>query len=119
MQPLNWYFERVRSMSPAEIIWRVRSLLRNAADRPRFALNLYPSLPLVLQGLELSDIGPEFRLHSWDPGVYGSEQLRADEVEWQTHLFERAKKLLNHQISFFSLRDCHLGSTIDWNKDYE
>lgn len=119
MQTLNWYLRRLRSMSAREMLWRVQSTVQTALDRPRFAAGLYPSLPLLPNGLGLLGVGPEFRLHDWDPCLYRSQQLRADEAEWLTHLLERAKKLLDHRISFFALADCYLGDSIDWNREYE
>ncbi len=33
MQTLNWYLNRIRSMSPGEVLWRARSLVRDRLDR--------------------------------------------------------------------------------------
>ena len=119
MQPLNWYVERLRGMSPAEVLWRIRSAIRDQLDRPRFALGLYRSVPSTPTRSELANIEPGFRLCDWDPHAYRSQELRPDEVCWQAGLRERAEKLLNHRINFFSLDDCHLGEVIDWNRDHE
>lgn len=119
MQSVNWYLQRLRSMSAAEVWWRVRSVVRDQLDRPRFALGLYPSLPLVPQRSELEDVGPGFRLHDWDLCAYRSYQLQADEECWMVGLRERAEKLLHHRLSFFSLDNCHVGDPIDWNRDHE
>ena len=119
MQSLSWYVERLRGMSPAEVLWRIRSTVRDQLDRPRFALGLYPSLPSMSPASELADVGPGFRLCDWESRAYRSQQLQPDEERWQAGLRERAEKLLSHKISFFSLDDCYLGDPIDWNRDHE
>jgi hypothetical protein len=119
MQSFNWYLQRLRSMSLPEVLWRARSALRDQVDRPRFALGLYPSLPVESRPSELATGGPAFRIHNWPAAQYRNGPLRPDEREWQRRLLERADKLLRHQIGFFSLTDCDLGEVIDWNRDYE
>ncbi len=119
MQTLNWYVQRLRGMSASEVIWRVRSTMRDQLDRPRFALGLYPSVPRTLTETGAFDTGSSFRLGAWEKDSYAGQSMRADETLWHTRLRDRAEKLLNHHISFFSLEDCALGDSIDWNRDYE
>lgn len=119
MQSIKWYLERLRSMSPTEVLWRVRSAVRDQVDKPRFALGLYPSPSIPQDPSELVDVGPKFRLHDWEMHPYGAPRLGTDEAAWHADLVQRADKLLNHRISFFSLEDCHIGNPIDWNRDHE
>lgn len=119
MQSVNWYLQRLRSMSADEVWWRVRSVVRDQLDRPRFALGLYPSPPLTPNRPELVDVGPQFRLHDWAHCAYDPRPLQTDEQGWMGTLRDRAEKLLNHRISFFSLDDCYVGDPIDWNRDHE
>ena len=42
MQSLNWYVNRLRTMTPREVAWRVSDAARDGLDRGRFAMRLYP-----------------------------------------------------------------------------
>ncbi len=89
--------------------------MRDEADRYRIALGLFPSSkiehPLDVQpGFRVSEI----QVGEWAAGVTGDQ-----EMEWLRKLVARADKILDHRFSFFNLKDCYLGDSIDWNKDHE
>jgi hypothetical protein len=102
-------------MSFGELAWRLKSRIRDEVDWYRFRLGLYPSTkiedPLDTQfGFRLSDI---------EVGEWASASAGDQEFEWLKKVVARADKILEHRFSFFNLKDCCLGDSIDWNKDHE
>ncbi|MDX1382492.1 MAG: heparinase II/III family protein, partial [Thermoanaerobaculia bacterium] len=93
----SWLWRRMRAMGPAEIAWRLASMVRHAAMRaaPRWA-------PIV-QGSS----GPALEI---DLGEVDGEARRA--------ITATARSWLEHRGSFLWLRDVDLGPTIDWHRDY-
>lgn len=119
MQPLHWYVRRLQSMSATELLWRVRSTVRDVCDRPRFALGLYPSHPPMLVPSRADSTKVDVHIGGWGDVPIQSSALGSDLESWNIPLRKRADKILNHTLSFFSLPDCHVGETIDWNRDHE
>jgi hypothetical protein len=112
MQSVDWYVNRLRTMSAAEIAWRVSGIARDAADRVRFALNRYPQASDVPSGTP-----PGLRLTDVPVGWIGlAEEPLAT---WRGALVARADRVLVHRFTFFGLKDADLGSPIDWNRDHE
>jgi len=106
-------------MSASELLWRVRSTFRDVLDRPRFALGLYPSQSPALV-LSQADAGEaSFRVGGWNDTPAHSPTISKELERWNAQLRNRADKILHHKLSFFSLSDCYLGETIDWNRDHE
>lgn len=111
MQSLSWYARRLRSMSIAEIAWRMHSVARDQVDRPRFALGLVPSAAKAAGQpwppvLDLCDVATG----SW-PGD-------AHRQPWLAALLEEADSVARNRLSFFNLREHHLGDPIDWRRDH-
>src|SRR5882672_1556693 len=104
-------------MSPAEIVWRTGSTLRDLADRPRLALGLYPGPARALppNGRRFE---PGFRVSDVEAGEWSRPAAASDEQEWCRRLVERAEMIAKHRLSFFDLVDLDLGDPIDWNRDY-
>lgn len=111
MQSLSWYVRRLRTMSPAEIGWRIKSLLRDAADRYRIALGLVPS-PVI------GDAEPAFRVTDMPVGAWESVQTGRNEAAWRERLMREADEIAGHRFSFFDLRRHDMGDPIDWNRDH-
>lgn len=125
MQSLAWYYYRLRQMSPAEIAWRMRTLVRDRLlDRWRLALGLYPHrIP------QQANAPPGFRverLYPRDPHISNSlsETSSLEQAafslrsEHGTALIERAERICAHRLSFLGLEDCFLGQPIDWHRDH-
>jgi hypothetical protein len=112
MQTLNWYLRRAKSMTPAEIAWRVRGIVRDATDRARITLGWLPSA----DGIGAATFATPFRLSDVVPGEW--QASRGREAEWLERLTRRADRLMDHRMSFFDLDDLPLGSPIQWNFDY-
>ncbi len=115
MQSLNWYVNRLRTMTPREVAWRVSDAARDGVDRGRFAMGLFPRPADVpaRQARRQAAALCAVPLGAWD-GV-DAEPVR----QWRTTLVDRADQLLQHRFSFFNLTAHDLGTPIDWNRDHE
>jgi hypothetical protein len=114
MQPLDWYFKRLASMSPGEAAWRARAVLRDLADRGRVAFGWRPELPDAAGGIEGQ---ARLRLVEVATGTWEAAGALA-ERGWAASLRARADELAAHRVSFFDLEQRHLGDPVDWNRDH-
>jgi len=113
MQSIGWYFRRARTMSPAELAWRIRSELRDAVDACRVPLRLYPRTDVMPRALPAAP--------RWCPVPLGDwANLAPDDpaAAWRDRLIARADRIAAHRLSFFDLEDVDLGTPIDWNRDH-
>ena len=118
MQPLIWYFQRLKTMSPSELVWRFRSELRDVIDWIRFPLGLYPSFKTDVVCLTDTEFAPGFSVSDMKLGEWASEDASEDEKKWYKRLINQADKIVEHKFSFFDLQDYDLGDPIDWNCDH-
>jgi hypothetical protein len=114
MQSASWYVRRLRGMSGDEILWRVKSSVRDLLDRGRFPLKLYPGPDVVPP----SPHAPGFRVSDVGPAAWVNLPPGAPEAAWRDRLLRQAEAVLGHKLSFFNLEDQHLGDPIDWNRDH-
>ncbi len=113
MQSLNWYVQRLRSMTAREMLQRARAAAR---DRLDYLLLSSRQRPRELSELLLNgNDGPGFTIPALAEHRVG-EPL--PNQAWQEDLIGRAEAIAAHKLSFFDLEDCHLGESIDWNRDY-
>ncbi len=116
MQSFQWYLRRLKSMSPAEIVWRVQGLARDKADHLVYKNRL-----------------PDFKASSLING-YIAETLDAravgDHVQelavgalsdydptWRDALLTKAEKAIEGRLSYFDLVDVDHGQPIHWNHE--
>ena len=120
MQTLNWYYQRLKAMSAAEIALRIGSLLRDRADWFLVGRRQQLRRPsAILDG----DGRDEVRAF-WVSDMTVGDRARlktGDEFEkrWCDSLLARAERIAEHRLDFFSLKDKHLGDPIIWNRDHE
>ena len=120
MQTLDWYYQRLRVMTPGEIAWRVRSSLRDRVDR--FLVDRRQRLrksEAILNG-DRTGNGPEYRVS--DIAVGDSSRLKTSDgtgESWYDSLLVRAERIEKHRLDFFDLVDKHLGDPIVWNRDHK
>lgn len=112
MQTLSWYVRRARSMSGAEVTWRLQSMARDAADRCRLAFDLQPEPALAATG-------PPLPLTPASVGCWSRSELPTAQDGWKERLVREAEAAAAHRLSFFTLIDRHLGDPIQWNVDHE
>jgi len=120
MQTLDWYYRRLIVMSPGEIAWRMRSSLRDHADRLLIGRRQRVRKPSVILNGNDSEEGPGFRVS--DMTVGDKTWLNASVgvyKRWYDSLLARAEQVAGHRLSFFDLKDKHLGDPIVWNRDHK
>jgi len=113
MQSFGWYVRRVRSMGPREIVWRIRSLLRDYGDVLRCRANWLPRLDSK-QLPQLAHFGPGFRFDS-HAGI--GSPLTLPDPAWGRRLAAKADAILEDRLSYFDLDDQFLGRPIGWHSD--
>lgn len=111
MQNPGWYVKRVRSMSPAEILWRIQSLLRDYLDVIRSRTGWYPRLDTSTL-VEPGEFQPGFRF-DLEPGI-----REMPEPLWRQRLLEKADRVLEDKLSFFDLQNQHIGDPVQWHTDF-
>jgi hypothetical protein len=108
-------------MTPGEIAWRLRSAVRDRADR----LWLKPrqkALPRAVLGNSNGE-AVAFRVTAVPLAAWvneaATEAASKQEHAWRERLLARADRIADHRLSFFDLEDRHLGDPIDWNRDHK
>jgi heparinase II/III-like protein len=113
MPPINWYLNRLQTMTIDEIVWRARDVGRDVIDRWRFAQHRYPTLS--------EDVGtapPPYRLTHIQVGAWRQPVTGPAEI-WRDRLLKYAGELMDHRLTFFNLEAASVGHPIDWNRDHE
>lgn len=112
MQSPVWYLHRLRTMSPAEVLWRLRGMIIANLDLARIPLGLYPRPPLdgsmLRPGFDCSPVA--------NPTAAVSDSELFD--FWSKRLFSQAEMILENKLSFFNLEDQFLGEPVDWHRDF-
>lgn len=116
MQSLHWYFWRLKSMSPGEILWRASSVIQGISDRARFSLGHVPRGAALTRTKVQQTSKPGFRVSDVRPGAWHNSQGEA--AEWLQRLKLRADEIMDHRLTFFDLDAHHIGSPIDWHRDH-
>ncbi len=120
MQTLNWCYRRLRAMSPSEIAWRMRSSLRDRADRFLVGRRQQLRRPSTILNGNAGNTWPDFRVCDRAVGKrVQSEELGSASTSGYSGLLERAERIIEHRLSFFNLQDKHLGDPIVWNRDHK
>lgn len=106
MRPAGWYVRRLQSMTPSEVAWRARAVLRDATDRCSLAIGRLPKTA------DARSAGPFFRFSICDAatGTAGAGAAR---------LLARADRLVDRRFTFSSLDDVFVGRPVEWNRDHE
>ena len=116
MQVMRWYYNRLKAMSPGEILWRARSSVRDKFDRIFVSRRQRPrSISIILNNQEDKD-EPDFHVYNSRTGRTGNSQV---ENKSYTNLLARAEKIVGHRLSFFDLQDKFLGDPFVWNRDHK
>ncbi len=116
MQTLNWYYHRLKAMSANEIVWRMRSSIRDSADRFLIGRRQRPRKPSEFLNTDHS--GKREGFHVCNISAGNKTENDAQKQKYNS-LIARAKKIAEHRLSFFDLQDIHLGEPIVWNRDHK
>lgn len=116
MQKFNWYYNRLKAMSPDEIIWRMQSSIRDKADRLLVGRRQRPRKLSELLNGDRSDKGPGFRICDIPTRYKTDSDTKKQNYD---SLITWAEKIVAHRFSFFDLKDKYLGEPIVWNRDHK
>jgi hypothetical protein len=120
MQTLDWYYHRLKTMSPVEIAWRTQSFLRDHTDR--FLIRRRQRLRKSSVFLNGDDQSPGPGFHVSDIAVGDKAKLSINDGTEQKRydsLIDRAERIVEHKLDIFDLKDKYLGEKINWNYDYK
>ncbi len=115
---MQWYIRRLKSMSPAEILWRVEGLTRDKADqlvhKGRMADFKASSLIKadIIDTLDARAVGDHAQ--QFDVG-----NLPNFDDAWRDQLIAKADKAAKGVLSYFDLKDVDHGQPIDWNHEHK
>lgn len=112
VQTIGWYRNRLMSMSPGEIAWRVSNLLRDKVDR---------ALLPVRQKKLAAHIG-DVR-HSREESIAETLLIRprseSDVIENNVEsLLAEAREIMLHRVRLFGHRTIDVGTPIRWNYEH-
>ncbi len=121
MQTLAWYARRLSAMSPAEIAWRVGSVVRDASDRYLLRARAKPRPLAQLLTVDAERATPGFKFCDLTAADFEPQSgpHAAALSEWRGALLQRAEKILANRLCIFDLEDVDVGPQIDWHKDYK
>lgn len=118
MQSFTWYYQRLKSMSPGEIIWRIKGNFIDLIDAYRIAHGNFPALDQAIVEEMRNIRQPPFRVSDLEVGGWMQENATPEEQTWCAALMSRANKIVDHKLSYFHLREHDHGHPIQWNKDH-
>jgi hypothetical protein len=118
MQSPTWYFQRLKNMSPGEILWRIRGKYLDWVDAYRITQGSFPSLDEVISEKDRAIWQPPFRVSDLKIGDWMQNNTSLDEQNWCTSLISKADKIAEHKLTYFHLREHNHGHPIQWNKDH-
>ena len=100
MQTLDWYYRRLKAMTPGEIAWRMRSSLRDCTDRFLVGWRQLLRKPSAILNGDGCDEGPGFRVSdmAFGNGVWLKTN---DNVErrWYDALLAKADAIVEHRLN--------------------
>ena len=114
MQKFSWYYNRLKAMSPDEIIWRMRSSICDSADRFLVGRRQKPRKPSEFLNADSGDKTEGFSVCN-----IPTEDKTENNNQKYASLITRAEKIAEHRFSFFDLKDKYLGEPVVWNRDHK
>ena len=120
MQTFNWYYNRLKAMSPGEIAWRMRSSLRDRIDKLLLSKRQRRrEIGSYLNGKLQSNV---CNFHVCDIAVgtkEGFNRKEDNQILQYKSLMVRAMNVTKHKLDFFDLKDVFLGNPTIWNRDHK
>lgn len=118
MQTLSWYCQRLKGMSPAEILWRIQGRCLDALDARRIPGGRFPTLDQAMAREDRATWQPPFRVSDLAVGAWSQADAHPDERGWHAELIAQAEPIIRHQLTYFHLRNHDHGHPINWNRDH-
>lgn len=103
-------------MTPLEILWRARGMLRDSFDRISYP-RIEKSANRCSWSPSFDDSRPGFRVTQLPVGAWRSSAAERPETGWRQALVARGDALANGRLTFFDQVNVSLGAPIDWNRD--
>ncbi len=119
MQTLDWYYRRLRVMSAGEMAWRARASLRDRADRLLVGRRQRLRDRAVFLNGEGRGERTGFRVSGGAIGDRASLEPDGMNEQWYEPLMTRARRIADHRLDLFDLKDTGLGDPIIWNRDHK
>ena len=118
MQSSAWYFQRLKSMSPVEVLWRIRGKFIDLIEAHQIPRGKFPSLEEAISRESSINWQPPFRVSDLKVGGWLEKDAVPDEQRWCNRLINQADNISEHRLSYFHLDDYDHGLPIQWNKDH-
>lgn len=115
MQSISWYLNRLKTMSPAEIGWRLTSLARDNWDRVCIPLGLYPADNRIIN---TKTSFPVFSVTTISTGAWAGNTATQQEKDWLNALLLKADQIAGHRLSYFDLHNHDHGHPFNWHYDH-
>ncbi|MGB8225641.1 MAG: alginate lyase family protein [Sedimentisphaerales bacterium] len=111
---ISWYYRRLMSMCPGEIVWRIKRLLWQTCARflrKRWELQYERNCVNLPKVLEKTD----------NIKFYGLSDMRPEDIpqKWINGTVAAADKLMEHRYNYLALGEIDLGVEINWNREYK
>jgi len=108
-------------MSLPEVLWRVRGVVRDSADRWSVGSR---KAPMPFDRILSGDGATELRRSAIFGGFFGKlgdgdDVPAAIKQQWRNDAVSRGDTVADHMLSFFDLEHQYLGATIDWNYEHK
>lgn len=119
MQSPTWYFQRLKSMSPGEILWRIRGKCIDCIDAYQIRYQKFPSLDEAISEADRTRwLPPPFRVSDLKVGQWIHGSASPEERSWCDALISKADPIAEHKLSYFHLHEQDHGHPLEWNKDH-
>ena len=104
----------MRSMSPAEVTWRLRNAARDVADIARLKLGIIPPHPAAPAGPSIAETPRGFSI------TRRAEEFAALDTagSWRRALLAAADDVATGHLSYFNFDRVHVGQPIPWYRDH-
>lgn len=113
VQSLSWYRNRLLSMQPGEIAWRVSNLVRDKVDRA--LLGRRQKTLAVSATAQGQSSAPS---HSRLPLISLPDNAPKSEDAWRAALIAEADEIVRHHIRLIGRRRVDVGTPIRWNHEH-
>ncbi len=108
-------------MSLPEVIWRIRGVVRDSADRWTVGTREVPlSFDRVMNGEGIAGLMRSAAFGDFFGTLGDGDDVPAEiKQRWRSDAVSRADAVADHLLSFFDLEHQHLGASIDWNYEHK
>jgi len=103
-------------MDGPEVVWRIKSVLRDRVDSVRISLGLIPTLK-PQQIVPKAEFEPGFACSPVTSSNW-QEPLSAEQRAWRDRLVKKASLILENRLTYFDLHAVHHGDPMNWHRDF-